>query len=80
MTYKFEQFKIEIVDPTIEINYESVIINNINREITVDIVLIDDAGSKFGITLNNLPSNSESWDSVDLVAVVNAELETYKVA
>lgn len=79
MKYKFEQFKVEIVDPTIEINYSNINVNYLTKTISVDVKLIDSCGSKYGIHLEGMSSNSESWDTVDLESVVLNELLKYKV-
>lgn len=53
-TYKFEQFKTEIVDPTIDISPVVTDVNPITMTISADIVMIDSSGSKFGIHLENI--------------------------
>jgi hypothetical protein len=75
MTYKFEQFNVEITNPTIEVVN---VIDNINTKVcNVDILLTTDT-AQFGVTLNGF-TYSETWDDQDIRDWVAIELEKYEV-
>jgi len=75
MTYKFEQFNVEITNPTIEVVN---VIDNINTKVcNVDILLTTDT-AEFGVTLNGF-TYSLTWDDADVVNWVGIELQKYVV-
>ena len=75
MTYKFEQFNVEITNPTIEVVN---VIDNINTKVcNVDILLTTDT-AEFGVTLNGF-TYSETWDDQDVRDWVAIELQKYEV-
>lgn len=76
MTYRFENFKTEIIDPTVKI--QSVNDSIENKTCSVEIVLTDAVGSTFGITLTGF-SYSETWEDMDVIEWVNKELEKYEL-
>lgn len=57
MTYKFEQFKVEITDPTIQINVDSLAVQPTQMTMSIDIVLVTDS-ARFGVNLTNIPINT----------------------
>lgn len=75
MTYKFEQFNVEIINPTVEVIN---VIDNINTKIcNVDVLLTTDT-AKFGVTLDGF-TYLETWDDADVVNWVGVELQKYAV-
>ncbi len=75
MTYKFEQFNVEITNPTIEVVN---VIDNINTKVcNVDILLTTDT-AQFGVTLNGF-TYSLTWDDQDVRDWVAIELQKYEV-
>jgi hypothetical protein len=78
-TYKFEQFNIEIVNPTIEINPVVKEVNPINMSISVDIVLVTPNGSKFGVNLSDVLVENLNYDAITLEERVMTKLEEYIV-
>jgi hypothetical protein len=78
-TYKFEQFNIEIVNPTIEINPVVKEVNPINMSISVDIVLVTPNGSKFGVNLSDVLVENLNYDAATLEERVMNKLEQYIV-
>jgi hypothetical protein len=75
MTYKFEQFNVEIVDPIVKV----INVNDRIDELTcyVDIELITDT-AKFGVTLEGF-SYVNDWSDADIRAWVAIELQKYEV-
>jgi hypothetical protein len=74
-TYKFPQFNVEIIDPT-------VIINNVNDNITnqtcsVDVVLTTPS-AVFGVTFDGF-TYSRNWSDTEIRTWVNSELAKYLV-
>jgi hypothetical protein len=75
MTYKFEQFNVEIINPTVEVVN---VIDNINTKVcNVDILLTTDT-AQFGLTLNGF-TYEETWDDADVINWVGIELQNYVV-
>jgi hypothetical protein len=75
MTYKFEQFNVEIINPTVEVVN---VIDNINtKTCNVDVLLTTDT-AQFGVTLNGF-TYLETWDDADVVNWVGIELQKYVV-
>lgn len=75
MTYKFEQFNVEIINPTVEVMN---VIDNINtKTCNVDVLLTTDS-AEFGVTLNGF-TYLETWDDADVINWVGIELQKYVV-
>jgi len=75
MTYKFEQFKTEITNPTINI----VAVNDILTSKTCDVqILLSTESAKFGVTLNNF-TYTTTWSDEDVFEWVNEELNKYNI-
>jgi len=78
MKYQFEQFKTEIVEPTIEINPIVKEINPIVMTISVDVIMTDQSGSTFGISLENVLVQNLTYTSETLTQRVLEHLEQFK--
>jgi hypothetical protein len=75
MTYKFEQFNVEIINPTVEVIN---VIDNINtKTCNVDVLLTTDT-AQFGVTLDGF-TYLETWDDADVINWVGIELQKYVV-
>lgn len=79
MTYKFPDFKTEIVDPTVEINPIVREVNPIALTINVEVTLITTNGSKFGLNLENVTVENLNYDSTTLTERVMDKLAEYAV-
>ncbi len=77
MNYKFPDFKVEIVDPTITVVNVSDKIQD--KFCVVSILLVDAIGTKFGFTFPNIFTYVDTWDDADIDAWVNKELVAYQV-
>jgi len=77
MKYKFPQFNIEIVDPTIEIDLNTIQDQAINKLLSIDVLLETDS-AKFGITADPMPYEY-SWDDDDIPTMVNKWLTQFEV-
>jgi hypothetical protein len=74
-TYKFEQFNVEIVNPTIEVQAVN---DNIKQKVcAVDLLLTTDT-AKFGVQLNGF-TYTETWEDEDVYLWVSEELKKYEV-
>ncbi len=74
-TYKFEQFNVEIVTPTIEVQAVN---DNIKQKVcAVDLLLTTDT-AKFGVQLNGF-TYTETWEDEDVYLWVSEELKKYEV-
>jgi hypothetical protein len=75
-TYNFPQFKVEIVNPTIEIQQVNDALTS--KTCSVDILLKTDS-AKFGVNLQGF-TYDESWEDADIENwVLNVELPKYEI-
>ena len=75
MTYKFENWNIEIIDPIKQV--VNVIDNIENKTCNVDLLLTTDT-AQFCVTLNGF-TYSETWTDQEVRDWVAIELEKYEV-
>ncbi len=60
-TYKFEQFNVEITNPTITVHPTDIKVDAINNAISLSVTLeVDDA--KFGVLLEDIPVDNLNWE------------------
>ena len=74
-TYKFEQFKVEITNPTTEVKLVND--NIIDKVCSVEILLTTDS-AKFGVQLDGF-TYAETWEDADVLNWVSEELKKYEV-
>lgn len=74
MTLKFQQFKVEISNPSIEV--VNVTDNLQNKTCSVDVLLTTESAS-FGVSLSGF-TYSDTWEDSDIEAWVNDELTKYE--
>jgi hypothetical protein len=77
MTYKFPQFQVEITDPTISINLNTISDKAIDKLLSVD-VLLTTASAQFGVRAEDMPY-TDTWDDADVPDMVNIWLAQYAV-
>jgi hypothetical protein len=76
MTYKFEQFKVEIENPTIEVNLDSIGDKALSKQLSVDITLTTDS-AKFGVRAEDMPY-TDTWEDSDIEGMVNNWLTQFE--
>ena len=77
MNYKFSDFNVEIINPTITVV-------NVSDKIqlkfcVVSILLVDQVGTKFGFTFPDLFTYIDTWEDDDINAWVSKQLVKYQV-
>jgi hypothetical protein len=77
MTYKFNQFQVEITDPTVEINLNSIQDKAIDKLLSVDIILSTTTAT-FGVKAEDM-SYVDSWEDTDISSMVNTWLVQFEV-
>jgi hypothetical protein len=77
MTYKFAQFQVEITDPAISINLNTISDKAIDKLLGVD-VLLTTASAQFGVRAEDMPY-TDTWDDADIPDMVNIWLSQYAV-
>lgn len=77
-TYNFEQFDVELTDPTITISWDNVSLYSSNMTISVDL-LLETAGAKFGIRLDNVSVDTLDYDETIMTAKILTRLEDFEV-
>lgn len=77
MTYKFPQFNVQIVNPTININLNTISDAAIDKLLGVDVLLTTDT-AEFGVRAENMPYDP-TWDDADIPDMVNTWLAQFAV-
>ena len=77
MTYKFPQFKVEIINPTIEVNLNSIGDKALDKLLSVDIKLNTDTSS-FGLTALDMPY-LDTWEDSDVQGMVLNWLTQFEI-
>jgi len=77
MTYKFPQFQIEITDPAISINLNTISDKALDKLLGVD-VLLTTASAQFGVRAEDMPY-VDTWDDADVPDMVNIWLAQFAV-
>lgn len=76
-TYKFPQFKVEITDPAIEINLNTIGDKAVDKLLSVDVLLTTES-AKFGVRAEDMPY-SVTWEDSDVPNLVNQWLSQFVV-
>jgi hypothetical protein len=77
MKLKFPQFQVEIADPTIEVDLNTIGDRAIDRLLAVDVLLKTDAAT-FGIRAEGMPYET-TWNDSDIQPMVETWLEQFTV-
>lgn len=77
MNYKFPDFKVEIVNPTVTVVNVSDKIQD--KFCVVSILLVDQVGTQFGFTFPELFTYEQTWDDSEINAWVSKQLINYEV-
>jgi hypothetical protein len=77
MTYKFPQFQVEITDPKISINLNTISDKAIDKLLGVDVLLTTNT-AQFGVRAEDMPY-TDTWDDADIPDMVNIWLAQYAV-
>lgn len=77
ITYKFPQFKVEIVNPTVTVDMRTLRDNAVDNLLSADILLETDS-AKFGVTLENMPY-IDNWYNEDVLPMCMEKLKEYEL-
>jgi len=77
MTYKFPQFQVEITDPAISINLNTISDKAIDKLLGVDVLLTTNS-AEFGVRAEDMPY-VDTWDDADIPDMVNIWLAQFAV-
>jgi hypothetical protein len=77
MTYKFPQFKVEISNPTISIDLDTIQDKAISKLLSVSIVLNTDTAS-FGLDALDMPY-TDTWEDNEVKGMVVEWLEKFAI-
>lgn len=77
MNYKFPDFKVEIVNPTVTVVNVSDKIQD--KFCVVSILLVDQVGTQFGFTFPELFTYVDTWEDSEINAWVSKQLVNYEV-
>ena len=80
MTYKFEQFQAEIIDPTITIDVDSITVQPSKMTIGVNITLENSGGKLYGVSLSDIAVENLEFQGVEnLMIRVLEKLKEFEV-
>lgn len=77
MTYKFTQFNVEISNPTIFVNLNTIQDKAIDKLLSVDVVLTTDT-AEFGVTATDMPYII-TWEDNEVEGMVMIWLQQFEV-
>ena len=77
MKYKFPQFKVEIENPTITIDLDTIGDKAISKTLSVDILLTTESAS-FGVRAIDMPY-TDTWEDSDVESMVMQWLTQFEV-
>jgi len=77
MTYKFPQFQVEIIDPLVVVNLNTIQDKAIDKLLSVDITLSTTTAT-FGVTATDMPY-ADTWDDADVEVMVQTWLIQFEV-
>ena len=69
----------EFIDPTIDIDKSSIVINDVSKTLSCNITLITPNGSKFATKLSGMVRNGLGWDDSDIELMIAEKLNEFKV-
>jgi hypothetical protein len=64
MKYKFPQFKVEIENPTISVDLDTIGDKAISKQLSVDVLLTTES-AKFGVRAEDMPY-TDTWEDSDV--------------
>jgi hypothetical protein len=76
-TYKFPQFQVEITDPVININLNTITDKALDKLLGIFVLLITDS-AQFGVIAEDMPY-TDTWDDADVPDMVNIWLAQFAV-
>jgi len=77
MTYKFPQFNIEIIDPSVLVSLNTIQDRALDKLLSVFVILTTDT-AEFGVIAENMPYVN-TWEDSDIPDMVNIWLAQYEV-
>lgn len=77
MTYTFPQFKVEIENPKISVNLNTIQDKAIDQLLSVDVVLTTDT-AKFGVTAQDMPY-TDTWEDSEVEGMVLNWLKQFEI-
>jgi hypothetical protein len=77
MKYKFPQFKVEIENPTISVDLDTIGDKAISKLLSVSVTLATDSAT-FGVTAEDMPY-SDTWEDSDVELMVVEWLKQFEI-
>jgi len=78
-TYKFEQFKVEITNPTVSANEDTIQLQVSKSTIALD-VLLETKDAKFGLLLDDIQVENLNYEGYEnLMVRVNERLKDFEI-
>jgi len=76
-TYKFPQFNVEISNPTIDIDMNTIGDKAVDKLLAVTVYLAV-PGATFGVRMEDMPY-TDTWEDSDVPGMVDIALQAYEV-
>ena len=77
MILKFEQFNVEIINPIISVNLNTIQDKAIDQLLSVDVLLTTDSAT-FGVTANDMPY-TDTWEDSEVEGMVVKWLKQFEI-
>ena len=78
MTYRFEQFKTEITDPTVVVDMTNIADNTVSSTLTVGVTLTTQNAKMYGISLDKIPY-IKTWENSQIQGLVMERLKDFAI-
>ena len=78
MTYKFEQFKTEITDPTVIVDMTNIADNTVSSMLTVGVTLTTSNAKMYGVSLDKIPY-VKTWENSQIQNLVMERLKDFAI-
>ncbi len=78
MTYRFEQFKTEITDPTVIVDMTNIADNTVSSMLTIGITLTTPNTKMYGISLDKIPY-IKTWENSQIQGLVMERLKDFAI-
>ena len=77
MILKFEQFNVEIINPIISVNLNTIQDKAIDQLLSVDVLLTTDSAT-FGVTADDMPY-TDTWEDSEVEGMVAKWLKQFEI-
>ena len=78
MTYRFEQFQVEITDPIVAVDMTNIADNTIESTLTIGVTLTTQNAKMYGVSLDKIPY-VKTWSDSQIEGLVMERLKDFAI-